>query len=132
MAARIFCESLIDWSIMEEELFKNQKEIAQAAYLRDWPEVRRLQDKLVSSYAAKTLAVRDVADVNSAAGVDGVKFTSDSQKMRAAMSLVSQGYTPKPNRYTLERPRRLSSMSGMQEHRALTGHAWKRKNDCPR
>lgn len=67
--------------------------------LRNWGEVRQLQDKLVSSYASKTLAVRDVADVNSAAGVDGVKFTDDAQKMKAALSLTAVGYTPKPNRY---------------------------------
>ena len=84
---------------MEEELFQNQKEIAQAAHVRRWDEVRRLQDKLVSSYAAKTLAVRDVADVNSAAGIDGIKFTNDAQKMKAALSLTAIGYTPKPNRY---------------------------------
>ncbi len=89
----------IDWSIMEEELFKNQKEIALAAYIRNWDKVRQLQDKLVNSYAAKTLAIRDVADVNSAAGVDGVKFKSDAQKMQAAISLVGGGYIPKPNRY---------------------------------
>ena len=84
---------------MEEELFQNQKEIAQAAHVRRWDEVRRLQDKLVNSYAAKTLAVRDVADVNSAAGIDGIKFTNDTQKMKAALSLTAIGYTPKPNRY---------------------------------
>lgn len=89
----------IDWSIMEEELWKTQKEIAQAAHIRKWDEVRPLQDKLVSSYAARTLAVRDVADVNSAAGVDGVRFTSDAQKMKAALSLKADGYIPKPNRY---------------------------------
>ncbi len=84
---------------MEEELFENQKEIAQAAHVRNWNDVRRLQDKLVNSYAAKALAVRDVADVNSAAGVDGVKFKSDAQKMKAALSITAGGYTPKPNRY---------------------------------
>lgn len=89
----------IDWSIMEEELWQTQKEIALAAHMRKWDEVRLLQDKLVSSYAARTLAVRDVADVNSAAGVDGVKFKSDVQKMKAALSLKADGYTPKPNRY---------------------------------
>ncbi len=89
----------IDWSVMEEELFQNQKEIAQAAHVRNWGEVRLLQDKLVNSYAAKALAVRDVAEVNSAAGVDGVKFKSDAQKMKAALSITASGYTPKPNRY---------------------------------
>jgi len=89
----------IDWSTMEEELFQQQKEIAQAAYSQNWGEVRRLQDKLVNSYAAKALAIRDVADVNSAAGVDGIKFTNDAQKMRAAYTLSSAGYSPLPNRY---------------------------------
>lgn len=89
----------IDWSIMEDELFKSQKMIAQAAYMRNWDEVRRLEDRLVNSYAAKTLAIRDVADVNSAAGVDGVKFTGDAQKMKAALSMRAENYMPKPNRY---------------------------------
>lgn len=89
----------IDWSKMEKELYRNQSKLALAAYNRDWDSVRIMQDKLVESYAAKVLAVRFVADTNSAAGIDGVKLTNDAQKMKMALSLTSRGYRPLPNRY---------------------------------
>lgn len=53
----------------------------------------------MASYAARVLAVRFVADTNSAAGIDGVKLTSDAQKMKMALSLTRRGYQPLPNRY---------------------------------
>ena len=89
----------IDWPKMENELFQYQNQLALAAYNRDWKSVKILQDKLVASYAAKVLAVRFVADTNSAAGVDGVKLTNDAQKMKMALSLSKRGYQPLPNRY---------------------------------
>ncbi len=63
----------IDWPKMENELFRKQSKLADAAYNRDWENVKILQDKLVASYAARVMAVRFVADTNSAAGIDGVK-----------------------------------------------------------
>lgn len=89
----------IDWPKMENELFQKQKKIALAAYRRDWRTVRKEQDRLVTSYEAKVLAVRFVAEVNSAAGIDGVKLTSEAQKMKMALSLTARGYQPLPNRY---------------------------------
>lgn len=89
----------IDWSKMEKELFRKQKELALAAYNRNWQAVRVLQDELTASYPAKVLAVRSVADANSAAGIDGVRLTNDAQKMRMALSLNRRGYQPLPNRY---------------------------------
>lgn len=89
----------IDWEKMEEELFRQQRSIAFAAYQRDWSAVEKEQARLVSSYAAKVMAVRSVAEVNSAAGVDGVKLTNDAQKMKMALSLTSRGYQPLPSRY---------------------------------
>ena len=89
----------IDWAKMENELFRKQNKLAFAAYNRDWENVKIMQDKLVASYAARVLAVRFVADTNSAAGIDGVKLTSDAQKMKMALSLTRRGYQPLPNRY---------------------------------
>ena len=89
----------IDWPKMENELFRKQNKLAFAAYNRDWENVKIMQDKLVASYAARVLAVRFVADTNSAAGIDGVKLTSDAQKMKMALSLTRRGYQPLPNRY---------------------------------
>ena len=95
----------IDWTIMEEELFAMQTEIADAADLRDWKAVRQLQDRLARSYAAKVMAVRAVADTNSAAGIDGVRLKDDAQKMRMALSLSKYGYHPLPTRYDVVRDR---------------------------
>lgn len=84
----------IDWPKMESELFRKQNKLALAAYHRDWDAVRAMQEDLVASYAAKVLAVRFVADTNSAAGIDGVKLTGDAQKMKMALSLTPRGYPP--------------------------------------
>ena len=84
---------------MENELFRKQSKLALAAYNRDWENVKIMQNELVASYAARVLAVRFVADTNSAAGIDGVKLTNDAQKMKMALSLTRRGYQPLPNRY---------------------------------
>lgn len=89
----------IDWPKMRQALFQKQRELALAAYQCQWSKIRPLQDELVASYAARVLAVRNVADTNSAAGVDGVRLTEDGQKMRMALSLSPRGYRPLPNRY---------------------------------
>ncbi len=89
----------IDWAKMEKELFRKQEELALAAYNRNWQAVKVLQDELTTSYTAKVLAVRSVADTNSAAGIDGVRLTNDTQKMRMALSLNRRGYQPLPSRY---------------------------------
>ena len=89
----------IDWPKMENELFRKQSKLALTAYNRDWENVKIMQNELVASYAARVLAVRFVADTNSAAGIDGVKLTNDAQKMKMALSLTRRGYQPLPNRY---------------------------------
>lgn len=95
----------IDWSKMETELFRKQNKLAYAAYKRDWEHVQTIQDEIVNSYTAKVLAVRFVADVNSAAGIDGVKLSTDAQKMKMALALTHRGYRPLPNRYETVRER---------------------------
>lgn len=89
-----------DMSAMQEELSQKQRAIAYAAFYRKWNEVKIRQQELVNSWAAKVLAVRAVADANSQAGIDGVRWTTDAQKARAAMSLSARGYRPLPYRHT--------------------------------
>lgn len=89
----------IDWPKMEKELFHRQNRLAYATYNREWDKAKGLQSGIVSSYAAKVLAVRSVANTNSAAGVDGIRLKTDAQKMQLALSLSSHGYQPLPNRY---------------------------------
>lgn len=89
----------IDWAKMNLELRTMQEELAQAAFERDWRKVSWLQDKLLNSWAAKVLAVKEVADADSAPGVDGVLWITDVQKAKAARYLTLRDYYPLPNRY---------------------------------
>ena len=89
----------IDWPKMEDALFQKQKGLAEAAYYRDWEKAKYLQNNLVNSFAAKVLAVRTVVNSNGEAGVDGVKWSTPAQMMKAAFSLVSRGYRPLPYRH---------------------------------
>ena len=56
-----------------------KEELAQAAFERDWRKVSWLQDKLLNSWPAKVLAVKEVADADSVPGVDGVLWITDVQ-----------------------------------------------------
>lgn len=100
----------IDWPKMENELFQTQSRLAKAAYDRNWEQVKILQSTLVTSCAARVMAVRSAADTNSAAGIDGVKLTNDAQKMKMALSLTKRGHQPLPNRYekVMERGKELT------------------------
>ena len=75
-----------------------QEELAQAAFERDWRKVSWLQDKLLNSWPAKVLAVKEVADADSVPGVDGVLWITDVQKAKAAKCLTLRDYYPLPNR----------------------------------
>ena len=88
----------IDWDKMEDQLLRTQQRLARAAYSRDFEAVIALQKQIVRSLPAKVLAVRHVVQINSEAGVDGVRWKSDAEKMRAALSLTSRGYHAKPYR----------------------------------
>lgn len=88
----------IDWDKMEDQLLRTQQRLARAAYSRDFEAVTALQKQIVRSLPAKVLAVRHVVQVNSEAGVDGVRWKTDAEKMRAALSLTSRGYHAKPYR----------------------------------
>lgn len=90
----------IDWPKMERELMQKQKLLAMAAYERKWARVEKLQKDIVASWAAKVLAVRAVINTNSEAGIDGVRWKTDAEKMRAALSLTPRGYHPLPYRTT--------------------------------
>lgn len=84
----------------EKELFQMQQKIALAAFYQDWKNVRILQDKLVCSWPARVMAVNAVSETNSQAGVDGVRWKTDVEKGRAAMSLTPRDYRPLPYRHT--------------------------------
>lgn len=90
----------IDWGEMERSLERMQYELAEAAFYQNWNSVRQNQQRIVNSWAAKTLAVRAVSNTNSEPGIDGVRWKDDAEKAGAALSLKSSGYKPMPNRST--------------------------------
>jgi RNA-directed DNA polymerase len=97
----------LPWRTLERSVFKLQKRIYRASQRGDRKTVRRLQRLLLTSRAAKLLAVRRVTQDNrgkKAAGVDGVKNLPASERPALAESLslcgaaspVRRVYIPKP------------------------------------
>jgi RNA-directed DNA polymerase len=97
----------LPWRTLERSVFKLQKRIYRASQRGDRKTVRRLQRLLLTSRAAKLLAVRRVTQDNrgkKAAGVDGVKNLPASERPALAESLSLHGaaspvrrvYIPKP------------------------------------
>ncbi|OQB67265.1 MAG: Group II intron-encoded protein LtrA [Deltaproteobacteria bacterium ADurb.Bin135] len=77
-----------------------QTRIAKAVKNNQYRLARRLQYLLTHSLYAKVLAVQRVTKNRGrrSAGVDGEKWTSPEQKMRAALTLSDKGYRAKPLR----------------------------------
>ncbi len=89
----------IDWKRMQTLLFQMQKDLAQAADVRDWELVTQLQKRIETSWVARALAVYSAASKNTAAGVDGVKWETDVEMAEAAEQLTVRNYHPLPYRY---------------------------------
>ena len=84
----------IPWKKFRRSVFKLQKRIYRATLQGQRKEVRKLQRLLMSSRAAKFLAVRRVTQDNSGkrtAGVDGVKSLTKRQRVRMAQNLRIDG-----------------------------------------
>ena len=88
----------MDWDRAERELLRYQQSISRLAYVRNMAEVTEVQKVLVRSRWAKALAVRHVIKTDSEPGIDGVKWTTDAEKMEAVLSLTSKGYHARPYR----------------------------------
>ena len=99
----------IDWHKLGRRIFKLQKRIYQASRNNNLILMRNLQKLLLRSKRAKLLAVKKVAQDNNgknAAGIDGVKKLSSSQKMTLAHSLklsekckpIRRVWIPKPGK----------------------------------
>ncbi|ELR96715.1 reverse transcriptase N-terminal domain-containing protein [Gloeocapsa sp. PCC 73106] len=64
----------INWRKLRRDLFRLQKRIFQAVQVGDMAKAKRLQKLVMSSYAARMLAIRQVTQLNQGkktAGVDG-------------------------------------------------------------
>ncbi len=89
-----------NWRKLERNVFKLQKRIFQASNRGDVKLVRRLQKLLISSRAAKALAVRRVTQDNQGrktAGVDGQKSLTPEQRL-TLVNKIELGSKVKPTR----------------------------------
>lgn len=91
----------IDWVKAEEKLAQLQERLTIAAFKRDPKEIAVLQKRIVRDIDIKCLAVRHVVNSMSSPGVDGVKWRTPGEMMRAAMSLTSKDYHASPMRQIL-------------------------------
>lgn len=86
----------LDWAALEEKLLRLQQSLTRAVFTKN-NEMRVIfQKKIVRSLAAKALAVRHVVNIDSSPGIDGVRWETSAEKMRAARSLTSRGYHHQP------------------------------------
>ena len=88
----------INWDSAEQKLLDMQAQISRAAYRKDADAIKELQQTLVCDLDVKCLAVRHVTSTSCSPGVDGVRWRTAAEKMRAAMSLTSKDYKPSPLR----------------------------------
>ena len=90
----------VNWRKLERQAYKLQKRIYRATQRGDTKTVRRLQRLLLSSKAAKRLAVRRVSQDNQGkktAGVDGVKNLYPSARLKMA-NILNLSSKAKPTR----------------------------------
>ena len=87
-----------DWNYVNKKVFNLQKQIAKAEREGRGGKVKRLQNLLTRSIAAKKLAVRRVTENQGAKtpGVDGKTWNTPSAKALAVETLKEEGYKPKP------------------------------------
>ena len=72
-----------DWKKLQKVLFRLQRRIFEAIREEDKAKAKKLQKLLLSSYAARMLAIRQVTQLNQGkktAGIDGVKSINFKQR----------------------------------------------------
>jgi len=94
-----YWESIL-WSKVIVKVDKLQRRIAKAVKEKRWGKAKALMHLLVNSFYAKLLAVFRVTKNKGAktSGVDKIIWTKPNEKLKAALSLKSRGYQPKPLR----------------------------------
>lgn len=82
--------ALLPWHKLEKSTYRLQKRIYRASERGNVHIVHRLQQKLMSSQAARLLAVRRVTQDNQGkktAGIDGVKSLSPDERLDLAVAI---------------------------------------------
>jgi len=90
----------INWKLVYAQVYRLQTRIAKATRDKDWGKVKALQHLLSRSFYAKLVAVKTVVSNKGSRtpGIDGVKWTSPTQRWRAARQLKAKGYRAQPLR----------------------------------
>lgn len=97
----------INWKLIQKKVFKLQKDIYKASVSGDIQEVRKLQKRLIRSYKARLLAVRQVSQDNRGkrtAGVDGIKSLTPKQRLELAGQLKITGKAKPTRRVNIPKP----------------------------
>ncbi|MBR1435990.1 MAG: exodeoxyribonuclease III [Bacteroidales bacterium] len=81
-----------------DKLKEIQSKITMHSYLHENDEVKRLQEEILDDLRFRCLAVWHVAKNSSSSGVDGVRWRTDAELMRAAINLEWRGYKASPRR----------------------------------
>jgi hypothetical protein len=84
------------WKDIEASVFAMQKRIVLVVLRRDDYARIQAQKNLVCSVDAKMLTVKHISDTMNALGIDGVRWFTSTEKMKAVLSLASRGYAAKP------------------------------------
>ena len=90
----------VDWNAIRQNVRRLQMRIAKAVEQNRWGKVKVLQRILSRSLAAKLWAVKRVTTNKGkrSAGVDGVVWTSNRQKVQGVHGLQRRGYHAQPLR----------------------------------
>lgn len=89
----------IDWIAAEDALLDMQQKLTKATFSEDASRIIEMQKRIVRAECSKVLAVRHVTETSSGPGIDGVKWITPCDKMRAALSLTSKDYKAQPYRH---------------------------------
>lgn len=85
-----------DWEKCEETLSNLQFDMTLACMNHDWSNAKSIYRKITRSLDVKMLAVRHVSSSRGFTGIDGKKWKTSDEKMRAALSLNSKGFVATP------------------------------------
>lgn len=90
----------IDWTKCEAEVKKLQERIVKARKEGRHGKVKALQWTLTHSFSAKAIAIKRVTtnEGKKTAGVDGIIWSIDKEKVEAILELKRKGYKPQPLR----------------------------------
>ena len=92
----------IDWKQAELYVNRLQVRIVKAVQADKWRLIKRLQTLITNSFYAKALAVRRVITNKgkNTAGIDGVIWSTDEEKIQAVYNLTAHSYKAKPLKRT--------------------------------